>query len=127
MNAVIFCIEDNQDCMLILKRAVHAMGHRFISTLTGVDALNRAIELRPDIIILEMNLPDSDAYQIARSLRSCDDRRLRYMPIIAITTNFRRGDAEKAIEAGCDVCISKPIQDHELWLRIEGLLEIIRQ
>lgn len=127
MSAVILYIEDNPENLTLVRRAIEAIGHRFIGMPTGLDGLKKAIEVLPDLILLDINLPDIDGYEIARRLRSCDSKHLLYVPIIAITANAKKGDAEKALEAGCDVYMSKPINIRELWARVEGLLEITRQ
>ncbi len=76
-----------------------------------------------DLILLDINLPDIDGYEVARRLRSNGKSNLAYVPIIAITANALKGDAEKALEAGCDVYMSKPINIRELWARVEGFVE----
>jgi two-component system cell cycle response regulator DivK len=126
MSAVILYIEDNSDNMTLVKRAIEAIGHRFVGMPTGLDGLKKAEEINPDLILLDINLPDIDGYEIARRLRSSTSQHLMYVPVIAITANALRGDAEKALEAGCDVYMSKPINIRELWARVEGLLEVTR-
>jgi CheY-like chemotaxis protein len=127
MSAVILYIEDNPDNMTLVKRAIEAIGHRFVGMPNGQEGLRKAEEIKPDLILLDINLPDIDGYEIARRLRSCGNKHLLYVPIIAITANALKGDAEKALEAGCDVYMSKPINIRELWARVEGLLEVTRQ
>jgi two-component system cell cycle response regulator DivK len=127
MGAVILYIEDNPDNMTLVKRAIEAIGHQFVGTPTGLDGFKTAEEIKPDLVLLDINLPDIDGYEIARRMRSCGVEHLLYVPIIAITANALRGDAEKALEAGCDVYMSKPINIRELWARVEGLLEATRR
>ena len=127
MNAIILYIEDNPDDMMFVKRAIESIGHRFVGIQNGFEGLKKAKEILPDLILLDIYLPEIDGYEIARSLRTCDNKHLLYVPIIALTGNASRGDAEKALEAGCDVCMSKPINIRELWARVEGLLEVTRQ
>lgn len=123
MSAVILYIEDNPDNMTLVKRAIEAIGHTFVGINNGTDGLKKAEELRPDLVLLDINLPDIDGYEIARRMRSSGCEHLLYVPIIAITANALKGDAEKALEAGCDVYMSKPINIRELWSRVEGLLD----
>jgi two-component system, cell cycle response regulator DivK len=123
MSAVILYIEDNPDNMTLVKRAIEAIGHSFLGVPNGTDGLRKADEVNPDLILLDINLPDIDGYEIARRLRASGNQHLLYVPIIAITANALKGDAEKALEAGCDVYMSKPINIRELWARVEGLLE----
>lgn len=123
MSAVILYIEDNPDNMTLVKRAIEAIGHSFVGMPNGLDGLKKADELNPDLILLDINLPNIDGYEIARRLRASTNQHLLYVPIIAITANALKGDAEKALEAGCDVYMSKPVNIRELWARVEGLLE----
>src|SRR6266511_2251662 len=103
MSAVILYIEDNPDNMTLVKRAIEAIGHTFIGVPNGLDGIRKANEIKPDLILLDINLPDIDGYEVTRRLRSSGNHHLLYVPIIAITANALRGDAEKALEAGCDV------------------------
>jgi len=63
-------------------------------------------------------------YEVARKLRTSWKTELMSVPIIAITANALRGDAEKALAAGCDVYMSKPFNIHELWERVDGYLAV---
>jgi len=109
--------------MTLVKRAIEAIGHTFVGAPSGEEGLKTAHEINPDLILLDINLPDMDGYEIARRLRASNNQCLQYVPVIAITANALNGDAEKAIEAGCDVYMSKPINIRELWGRVETLLE----
>lgn len=122
MSAVILYIEDNPDNMTLVKRAIEAIGHKFVGMPNGLDGLEKAAEILPDLILLDINLPDIDGYEIARRLRGSGISHLLYVPIIAITANALKGDAEKALEAGCDVYMSKPINIRELWARVEAFV-----
>lgn len=126
MSAVILYIEDNPDNLTLVRRAIEAIGHRFVGIPSGLEGLKKAEEINPDLILLDINLPDIDGYEIARQLRSCGSKHLLYVPVIAITANALKGDAEKALEAGCDVYMPKPINIRELWARVEALLEVTR-
>ena len=75
-----------------------------------------------DLILLDINLPDMDGYEVARKIRKSAKVELAYVPIIAITANALKGDAEKALDAGCDVYMSKPINIRELWARVEAFV-----
>jgi CheY-like chemotaxis protein len=118
----ILYVEDNPDNMTLVKRALEARGYEFLWAQNGVSGVSMAYDLQPDIILLDINLPDIDGYEVARRLRSSGKSSLVYVPIIAVTANALRGDAEKALAAGCDVYMSKPINIRELWARVEGFL-----
>jgi len=121
MGKNILYIEDNPDNMLLVKRALESRGYRLLEALTGVGGVETAEREDVDLILLDINLPDIDGYEVARRLRSSSlKRQLAYTPIIAITANALKGDVEKALAAGCDVYMSKPINIRELWARVEA-------
>ena len=125
--ATILYIEDNPDNMLLVRRAVEAIGYQFIGAGTGFEGLRIAREQEPDLILLDINLPDIDGYEVARRRRAMKGHHLFYVPVIAISGNVMRGDAIKALEAGCDVYMCKPINIRELWARVESFLALPRR
>ena len=120
-NNVLY-IEDNPDNMMLVKRALESRGYHLLEAMKGVDGVAVAEKEDVDLILLDINLPDIDGYEVARRLRKSPKHFLAYIPIIAITANALKGDAEKALSAGCDVYMSKPINIRELWARVEALL-----
>jgi two-component system cell cycle response regulator DivK len=108
--------------MTLVKRALEARGYEFLWAINGQAGIDIAEAQKPDVILLDINLPDIDGYEVARRLRNSSLSTLVYVPIIAVTANALRGDAEKALAAGCDVYMSKPINIRELWARVEGFL-----
>jgi len=122
MGNVVLYIEDNPDNMLLVKRALESRGYRLLQAMTGLDGVAVAEKEDVDLILLDINLPDIDGYEVATRLRHSSKHALAYVPIIAITANALKGDAEKALAAGCDVYMSKPINIRELWARVEGFI-----
>jgi len=122
MGANILYIEDNQDNMMLVKRALEARGYRLLQAENGVGGVAIAETQDVDLILLDINLPDIDGYEVARRLRTSSKAELAYKPIIAVTANALKGDAEKALESGCDVYMSKPINIRELWARVEAFV-----
>lgn len=118
----ILYIEDNPDNMTLVRRVLLARGYGLLEARNGREGLSMARKEKVDLVLLDINLPDIDGYEVAKRLRGSDKPQLSYVPIIAITANALKGDAEKALQAGCDVYMSKPINIHELWARVEGLL-----
>jgi two-component system cell cycle response regulator DivK len=118
----ILYIEDNPDNMILVQRALEARGYRLLKAMKGLEGVAKAESDPVDLILLDINLPDIDGYEVARRLRTSNKRELRTVPIIAVTANALKGDAEKALEAGCDVYMSKPINIRELWARVEAFV-----
>ena len=122
MGSNVLYIEDNPDNMMLVKRALEARGYCLLQAMNGLDGVAKAESEEVDLILLDINLPDIDGYEVARRLRNSGKRALVYVPIIAVTANALKGDAEKALEAGCDVYMSKPINIRELWARVEAFV-----
>ena len=123
MGSTILYIEDNPDNMMLVRRALEARGYTLLPASNGINGVNMAESEEMDLILLDINLPDIDGYEVARRIRSSEKKRaLAYLPIIAVTANALRGDADKALAAGCDVYMSKPINIRELWARVEAFV-----
>jgi len=122
MGNIVLYIEDNPDNMMLVQRALEARGYRLLKAMKGVEGVAAAETETIDLILLDINLPDIDGYEVARRLRASDKRELKTVPIIAVTANALKGDAEKALNAGCDVYMSKPINIRELWARVEAFV-----
>ncbi len=122
MAKTVLCIEDNADNMLLIQRTLEARGYNLLKAQNGMAGIRLAETEEVDLILLDINLPDIDGYEVARRLRNNAKHSLGYTPIIAITSNALKGDAEKALNAGCNVYMAKPINIHELWARVESLL-----
>jgi len=120
-NRVLY-VEDNPDNMTLVKRVLEARGYTLYQAVTGLAGIALAENHDVDLILLDINLPDIDGYEVARRLRHSSKHALAYVPIIAITANALKGDAEKALAAGCDVYMSKPINIRELWARVEAFI-----
>ena len=120
MGKNILYIEDNPDNMMLVQRAVESRGYILLKAVNGLSGVEIAENQEVDLILLDINLPDIDGYEVARRLRKSGKSQLAYIPIIAITANALKGDAEKALDAGCDVYMSKPINIRELWARLEA-------
>ncbi len=118
----ILYIEDNPDNMRLVKRALEAKGYILHGAVNGHTGLQMAESVLPTVILLDINLPDIDGYEVARRIRKHRNSDVRHIPIVAVTANTLKGDAEKALDAGCDVYMSKPINIRELWARVEAFL-----
>jgi len=118
----ILCIEDNADNMMLLSRVFRPESYCMVEARNGVQGLKIAESQEVDLILLDINLPDIDGYEVARRLRSSTKSELAHVPIIAVTANAMKADAERCIDAGCDLYISKPIDIQELWETVEALV-----
>ena len=122
MTHTILYIEDNPDNTMLVRRALEARGYKLLHAPNGIKGVEIAEAEPVELILLDINLPDIDGYEVARRLRSNSKVELKTVPIIAVTANALKGDAEKALDAGCDVYMSKPINIRELWARVEAFV-----
>jgi len=103
----ILYIEDNPENQLLVRRILQAEGYTVVEAMDGPTGLDLARQTSPDLILLDINLPEMDGYELAGRLRSLPG--LEKVPIIALTANVMRGDRERTLAAGCDGYIQKPI------------------
>jgi len=121
-NNVVLYIEDNPDNMTLVQRALESRGYTLLKAVNGLTGVEIAEREEVNLILLDINLPDIDGYEVARRLRASQKLALKTVPIIAVTANALKGDADKALNAGCDVYMSKPINIRELWARVEAFV-----
>ena len=108
----VLCIEDNVSNMRLVGRIVEAEKHDFLMAADGTAALGLIAQERPDLILLDINIPGISGLDIARRLKAV--AALATIPIIATTANVLIGDREMCLEAGCDAYLPKPLDVREL-------------
>ena len=121
MGNNILYIEDHADNMTLVRRVLHSEGFNLIEAKTGSQGLSLAENEDIDVILLDINLPDIDGYEVARRLRSSKKRELASIPIVAVTANVMKGDAQKAYNAGIDFYMTKPIDIHQFLEKVQSL------
>lgn len=114
-------IEDNPENRLLVRRVLEAEGYTVKEAADGPSGLETAAEEAPDLILLDINLPEVDGYDLASQFR--DMPSLRKVPILAVTANVMKGDRERTLEAGCDGYIPKPIDIDRLPQQIARVLQ----
>lgn len=123
MGNRILYIEDNPDNMMLVRRVLESRGYQLISAMNGINGVATAEKEEVDMILLDVNLPDIDGYEVARRLRASTVKpSLSTIPIIAITANAMKGDANKVLEAGCDVYMAKPIDIRDLSAKVAAFV-----
>jgi CheY-like chemotaxis protein len=119
-TAKVLVIEDNPMNMELATDLIRIQGHEVLAARTAGDALNLLEKVRPDLILMDVQLPGLSGLELARRLK--EDCRTRGIPIIAITAYAMMGDHEKALDAGCSGYISKPIIFKQFSRVIEDIL-----
>src|SRR6266446_4705553 len=103
----ILIVEDNELNMKLLRDVLEAYGYTTITTGEGVASFNLAREHRPDLILMDLQLPDISGYDAVRQLK--DNEETRPIPVVAVTAFAMVGDERKALTCGCDAYLAKPI------------------
>lgn len=120
----ILLIEDNEQNRYLATYLLEHAGFKIVSADSGSQALALVEELTPDTILLDIQLPGMDGYQVARELRARES--LKRIPIIAVTSYAMVGDEEKALQAGCTGYLEKPIDPDTFVSRITALIAMGR-
>lgn len=107
MNPTLLLIEDSEKNRYLATFLLEEHGYKVFHAPDGPRGIALALELRPEVIVLDIQLPGMDGLAVARALRQLDS--MRGVPIIAVTSFAMVGDREKALAAGCDGYIEKPI------------------
>ena len=113
----VLVVEDDEDIADVLRRSLRQEGHEVRSATGGADALRQAVEFVPDIVVLDLGLPDMDGVEVCRRLRSDGD-----VPILILTARTDTEDRVEGLDAGADDYLAKPFEREELLARMRALL-----
>ena len=117
----ILIVEDNEMNLKLIRTVLKAKGFVLAEARDGEEALKIVVAERPDIILIDIQIPKVDGLEVTRRIRAMDD--LKDKQIIAITAHAMEGDRNKILEAGCDGYIAKPINTRTFIDEIEAILK----
>lgn len=117
MSIKVLYIEDNFDNMFIIRKMTQVMGHTFLGAFDGLSGIEIAARELPDIILLDINLPDIDGYAVVRKLKEMPQ--LAHTPVVALTADWTAREA--CLTAGCDGYLNKPISSASLLRTVKQL------
>jgi len=103
----VLIVEDNELNMKLFNDLLDAHGYQTLQTRSGIEALQIARERRPDLILMDIQLPEVSGLEVTRWLK--DDEELREIPVVAVTAFAMKGDEQRIRQGGCEAYISKPI------------------
>ena len=121
MSRRILVIEDQEDNRRIVRDLLTSAGYEMIEAGTGEEGVTLAETQRPDLILMDIQLPGVDGYEATRRIKA--NPALRQIPIIAVTSYALSGDDAKALEAGCDAYVTKPFSPRALLGKIREYLK----
>ena len=120
MSKRILVIEDQEDNRRIIRDLLTANGYTLVEAVTGEEGVAAAEHERPDLILMDIQLPGLDGYEATRRIKS--NPALKPIPIIAVTSYALSGDDKKAFAAGCDGYVTKPFSPKMLLAKIREYL-----
>lgn len=120
MPRKILIVEDNDDNRELVVKVLRNKGYITIEAVDGEEALIKATDEIPDLVLLDISLPKLDGYEVARRLKSREE--FLDIPIVAFTAHAMKGDREKAIAAGFEGYISKPVNIRELPDQVKSFI-----
>src|SRR6202046_3126164 len=107
MPKTVLIVEDNELNMKLFNDLVETRGHNIVQTRSGIEAVELARRHRPDLILMDIQLPEVSGLEVTQWLK--DDEALRAIPVIAVTAFAMKGDEERIRQGGCEAYLSKPI------------------
>jgi two-component system, cell cycle response regulator DivK len=120
-RGTILYVEDNSENRMLIRRVLNSEGYTLYEAADAQEALKVLKTLHPNLILMDINMPDMDGYTLTAHNRALPN--LGLVPIIALTANVMRGDRERSLEAGCDGYIQKPVDIDTLTQQIERFLK----
>ncbi len=120
MTNRVLVVEDTEDNRRILRDLLSSAGYDVVEASDGAEGLSAVARLKPDLVVLDIQLPVIDGYEVARRLKA--DPKTRDIPIVAVTSYALAGDEDKSRAAGCDAYVAKPFSPRHLLATIRGFL-----
>ena len=120
-TATVLVVEDDADISTVIHAALQRSGHAVVNVPDGRGAIRGLFETRPDLVILDIGLPDLDGFEVLERFRDASD-----VPILMLTARGREADKVRALDAGADDYLTKPFGTAELSSRVQALLRRAR-
>ena len=117
MTALVLVVEDEQKIRDLLRRYLERDGHRVLTTGSGAEAITMSADAQPDVVVLDLGLPDVPGEEVAREIRAMAD-----VPIVILTARSDEQDRIAGLELGADDYVTKPFSPRELTLRVRAVL-----
>jgi two-component system, cell cycle response regulator DivK len=121
VKKTVLVVEDNELNMKLFNDLLEAHGYAVVQTRDGLSALDLARKHKPDLILMDIQLPEVSGIEVTKWLK--EDDTLRRIPVIAVTAFAMKGDEQKIREGGCEAYISKPISVMSFLQTIDGILK----
>lgn len=120
MSKKILIVEDTEDNRQILRDLLGMAGYTLFEARDGAEGVARAAEHRPDLILMDIQMPVMDGYEATRRIKANPE--LKAIPIVAVTSYALSGDEQKTRDAGCDAYIAKPYSPRQMLAKVRELI-----
>ena len=120
MTKKILVVEDTEDNRQILRDLLGMAGYDMVEAHDGAEGVAKAAEHRPDLILMDIQMPVMDGYEATRRIKANPD--LKAIPIVAVTSYALSGDEQKTRDAGCDAYIAKPYSPRQMLAKVREIL-----
>ncbi len=120
MSKRVLVVEDQEDNMQIMNDMLASAGYEVIKAVTGNEGVAMAESHKPDLILMDIQLPGLDGYEATRRIKA--NAALRHIPVIAVTSYAMDGEESRAEEAGCDAYFAKPVSPRALLAKVREYL-----
>ncbi|MBV9774412.1 MAG: response regulator [Gemmatimonadetes bacterium] len=120
-GSTILLVEDNEDNRTVYRVILEHYGYRVLEARDGEDGIRQAREARPDLILMDISIPIIDGWEATRTLK--DDPGTAHIPIVALTAHALAADRTRALEAGCDGYLAKPVEPRKVVAEVRRWLE----
>jgi two-component system cell cycle response regulator DivK len=121
MSKTVLIVEDNELNMKLFHDLLEAQGYATLQTKDGREALKLAREHRPDLVLMDIQLPEVSGLEVTKWIK--EDENLREIPVIAVTAFAMKGDEEKIRQGGCEAYIAKPISVSEFLATVQKFID----
>src|SRR5215216_6241460 len=122
---LVLVVDDYQDAREMYSEYLEFSGFRVAEARNGLEALDKAFELLPDLILMDLSLPGMDGWEATRRLKA--DERTKHIPVVALTGHALAGASEGARKAGCDSFVTKPCLPDDLVIEVRRMLNVQKQ
>lgn len=113
----VLLVEDNEDNLVVYRTILEHVGFRVIEARDGEEGVSRAREHLPDLILMDISIPKMDGWEATQRLKA--DTSTKEIPIIALTAHALEEDRQKALQAGCDGYLAKPVEPRRVVQEVE--------
>lgn len=120
MRRTILLVEDHEDTRIVYRTVLEHFGYRVLEALDGGGGIRHARDSRPDLILMDISIPEIDGWEATRILKA--DPSTASIPIIALTAHALASDRARAEEVGCDAYLAKPVEPRRVVAEVERLL-----